>query len=130
MAPADPSTVFNFVPYPGGPSGDVDVYVKQSVFPGCLANGLPARQAVMLAATQRPLAASVLTEPSGAPAWKTIPSWAVVGTADHAIPPAEQLAMAAHAGAHVTRINAPHLAMVSNPGAVTSVILQAVRATT
>ena len=100
VAPADPSTVFNFVPYPGGPAGDVDVYVKQSVFPGCLANGLPAAQAAVLAVTQRPLAASVLTEQSGAPAWKQIPSWAVVGTADHAIRPAEQIAMAKHAGAH------------------------------
>ena len=65
VAPADPSTVFNFVPYPGGPANDVDVYIKQSVFPGCLADGLPARQAAVLAATQLPLAASVLSEPSG-----------------------------------------------------------------
>ena len=35
----DPTQVFNLVPYPGGPSGDVDVYVKPAVFPGCFANG-------------------------------------------------------------------------------------------
>jgi pimeloyl-ACP methyl ester carboxylesterase len=35
---ADPTTVFDFVPYPGGPAGDVDLYVKQSLFPGCFAN--------------------------------------------------------------------------------------------
>jgi pimeloyl-ACP methyl ester carboxylesterase len=93
-----------------------------------MANGLPASQAAVLAATQRPLAASVLREPSGAPAWKQIRSWAVIGTADHAIPPAEQLAMAEHAGAHITRVDAPHLSMISDPGVVTAVILQAVRA--
>ncbi|HUK73011.1 MAG TPA: alpha/beta hydrolase [Streptosporangiaceae bacterium] len=60
----------NMVPYPGAPSGDVDLYVKQSVFPGCFANGLPAAEARVLAATQRPLAHGALTEPSGMPAWK------------------------------------------------------------
>ncbi len=64
------------------------------------------------------------------PAWETIPSWAVVGTADHAIPLALQLAMAENAHAHITEVNAPHLSMVSDPGVVTSVILQAVHATT
>ena len=120
---------FNVVPYPGAPSGDVDLYVKQSVFPGCFANGLPAAKASVLAATQRPLAASALTEPSGTPAWKSIPSWAVIGTADHVIPLAEQLNMARNAGAHVTEINAPHLSMISDPGAVATVIIRAAQAT-
>jgi pimeloyl-ACP methyl ester carboxylesterase len=123
------ATVFNVVPYPGAPSGDADLYVQQSVFPGCFANGLPAAEAGVLAATQRPLAASTLTEPSGTPAWKTIPSWAVIGTADHVIPLAEQLNMARHAGAHVTEINAPHLSMISDPGTVAAVIIRAARAT-
>ena len=40
-----PGNPFNAVPYPGSPAGDVDLYVKASVFPGCFANGLPpARQ--------------------------------------------------------------------------------------
>jgi pimeloyl-ACP methyl ester carboxylesterase len=120
---------FNVVPYPGAPSGDVDLYVKQSVFPGCFANGLPAAKASVLAATQRPLAASALTEPSGTPAWKSIPSWAVIGTADHVIPLAEQLNMARNAGAHLTKINAPHLSMISDPGAVATVIIRAAQAT-
>ena len=64
------------------------------------------------------------------PGWETIASPAVVGTADHAIPPALQLAMAGNARARITEVNAPHLAMISDPGVVTSVILQAVRATT
>ena len=120
---------FNVVPYPGAPSGDVDLYVKQSVFPGCFANGLPAAEARVLAATQRPLAYSALTEPSGTPAWKTIPSWAVIGTADHVIPLAEQLNMARNAGARVTEINAPHLSMISDPAAVAAVIIRAARVT-
>ena len=119
----------NVVPFPGAPSGVGDAYIKQSVFPGCMANGLPATQARVLAATQRPIATIALTQESGVPAWQTIPSWAVVGTADHAIPPALQLAMANTAHAHITRVDAPHLSMISDPGTVTSVILHAVRAT-
>ena len=125
----NPPAVFNEVPYPGGPAGDVDLYVKQSVFPGCFANGIPGPEAAVLAATQRPLAFSTLTEPSGPPAWQTIPSWDIVGTADHVIPPAEQLFMANRAHAHVTEIDAPHLSMITDPGVVASVIIQAVQAT-
>ena len=113
------------------PAGAVDVYIKQSVFPSCMANGLPARQAAVLAATQRPLTSLALTQKSGVPAWKTIPSWAVIGTADHAIPPAELLTMARRAHAHITMApGAPHLSMISNPGLVTRVILDAAHATT
>ena len=118
-------------PYPGAPKGAVNVYVKQSVFPSCMANGLPTSEAMVLAATQRPLTSIALSQKSGVPAWRTIPSWAVIGTADHAIPPAELLSMAREAHAHITMApGAPHLSMISNPGLVTRVILDAVHATT
>jgi pimeloyl-ACP methyl ester carboxylesterase len=120
----------NVVPFPGAPTGVGDAYIKQSVFPSCMANGLPASEARYLAATQRPLATIALGQATGVPAWKTIPSWAVVGTADHAIPPALQLDMAHAAHAHITEVKAPHLSMISDPGVVTNVILEAVRATT
>ncbi len=119
----------NVVPFPGAPSGVGDAYIKQSVFPGCMANDLPASEAHVLAAIQQPIATIALTQPTGVPAWQTIPSWAVVGTADHAIPPALQLAMAHTAHAHITEVDASHLSMISNPGTVTNVILQAARAT-
>ena len=118
----DPTKVFNFAPIPGAPAGDLDAYVKPSVFANCFANGLPAGEGALLAAIQRPLATGVLGEASGAPAWPAIPSWSVVGTADHVIPPAEQLFMANRAHAHVIKVDAPHLSMVSNPGLVTQVI--------
>ena len=117
------------VPFPGAPAGVADAYIKQSAFPSCLANGLPASEVQVLAATQSPLSTVAFTQKSGVPAWKTIPSWAVVGTADHAIPPALQLAMATRAHAHIAEVRAPHLSMISDPGVVTRVILQAVHAT-
>ncbi|WP_327371153.1 alpha/beta fold hydrolase [Streptomyces sp. NBC_01217] len=132
---ADPSTFLNLVQYPGAPEGDYDAYLKVAPggayrgFADCFANGVPSAQAQLLAAGQRPFAVSAGSEPSGTPAWKTIPSWAVVGTADHVIPPAEQLAMANRAGAHITEVNAGHLSLITRPGVVTDVIRDAARAT-
>jgi pimeloyl-ACP methyl ester carboxylesterase len=125
----NPADVFNLVPYPGAPSGDVDLYIKPNLVPGCFASGLPASQAAVIAATQRPLAASAFTEPSGPPAWKTIPSWAVIGTGDRVIPPAELTFMAKRAGARITDVSAGHLSLVSEPSVVTRVIRAAVQAT-
>jgi pimeloyl-ACP methyl ester carboxylesterase len=131
LPPQDLGEVFNFVPIPGAPSDDLDLYVKPDVFPGCFANGLPPKEGAALAAEQRPITTYALNDTlSGAPAWKTIPSWAVVGLADHVIPPAGQLAMANNAGAKITEIeDAPHLSMISNPETVTHVIEQAAKAT-
>src|SRR6266704_2366349 len=117
--------VFVLVPYPGAPTGDVDLYVKQRVFPDAFANDLPAKKAAVLAATQRPVAFSALVTPSGEPAWQTIPNWDLVGTLDHVIPPAEQMFMAERAGARIVRIKASHLPMVSQPAAVTKIVLEA-----
>jgi pimeloyl-ACP methyl ester carboxylesterase len=117
------------VPYPGAPSGDVDLYIKPDLVPGCFATGLPASQAALIAATQRPLTASAFTGPSGPPAWKTIPSWAVVGSGDRVIPPAELTFMAKRAGARITDVDAGHLSLISEAPVVTRVILEAVEAT-
>jgi hypothetical protein len=53
----------------------------------------------------------------------------VVGTADRVILPAVQLAMARHAHAHITRVHAPHLSMITDPGVITRVIIRAAHAT-
>ena len=119
----------NVVPFPGAPSGVGDAYIKQNVFPGCMADGLPAAQAHVLAATQLPLSTIALTQPTGVPAWQTIPSWAVIGTADRVIPPAELTFMAKRAGAHITEVSAGHLSMIADPQTVAQVIEQAAKAT-
>src|SRR5215216_5669608 len=125
----DPTQIFDLVPYPGAPPGAVDAYVKQSLFPSCFANDLSAKQAAVLAATQRPASTVILGQPSGPPAWADIPSWALVGAVDHVIPPATQLFMAERADARIVKIKASHLPMVSRPGAVTRLIVAAARST-
>jgi pimeloyl-ACP methyl ester carboxylesterase len=125
----DPTQIFDLVPYPGAPPGAVDAYVKQSLFPSCFANDLPARKAAVLAATQRPASTVIIGQPSAPPAWAEIPSWALVGTLDRVIPPATQLFMAERADARIVKVKASHLSMVSHPGAVTRLIVAAARST-
>jgi pimeloyl-ACP methyl ester carboxylesterase len=124
----NPNTSVNIVPLHdlNGNLIGADVYVKPALFPAIFAAGIPARKAAELAADQRPLAASALSDVfSGVPAWTTIPSWDLIGTADKLLPPAEQVIMATRAHAHIVKINAPHLSMVADPQAVTNLITTA-----
>jgi pimeloyl-ACP methyl ester carboxylesterase len=120
------------VPYDGG----VDLYLRWEAslsYPGfieCFANGVHPEEAAVLAAIQRPAAPAQFTERSGAPAWKTIPSWSLVGTLDHVIPLALQEEMSSRAGARITRVRAGHLTPITHPADVTKVILSAIDATT
>ena len=126
---AGPTKVFNFVPFPGAKKGDAELYVKPAVFEQAFANGLPAKQRAVLAATQAPVVSTAITARSGTPAWKTIPSWYVLGTIDRAIPPAIQLFMAQRIHGHITRVKAGHLPMVANPRVIAKVITAATKAT-
>jgi pimeloyl-ACP methyl ester carboxylesterase len=121
----------NPVPYDGG----VDLYLRweaHETYPGfieCFANGVDRDEAAVLAAVQRPAAPAQFTEPSGPPAWKTIPSWSLIGTLDRVIPRALQEEMSSRAGARISRVRAGHLTPITRPAAVTKVILSAVDAT-
>ncbi|MGW5188098.1 alpha/beta hydrolase [Kribbella sp. NPDC004138] len=124
LAVDDPRTVFDIVPINGGTN--YDLYVKKDLFPQIFAGGIPAAKAAELAEAQHPLVASALDEAvTGVPAWKTIPSWDLIGTEDQVIPPAEQRIMAARAGAHVVQFKAPHLSMVYRPAVVTDLVVTA-----
>ena len=118
----DPTQVFNFVPLTGG---DVDLYVKPSLFPSCFANDLPPNEGAVLASTQRPFALSALPQPSGVPAWRSIPSFYLVGTIDNVIPPFAQLFMAHRANAAIVQVRASHLVMISHPNTVVGLIDEA-----
>jgi pimeloyl-ACP methyl ester carboxylesterase len=128
----DANTAFNVVPFNGG----VDAYLRIGAnppYPGfaeCFANGVDPTRAAVLAAVQRPATLAQLFEPSGPPAWETIPSWSLIGTVDRAIPPAQQQAMSSHAGAQISTVNAGHLSLITRPEAVTKIITTAADATT
>jgi pimeloyl-ACP methyl ester carboxylesterase len=114
-----------FRPYPGG----VDAYITPSAFHEVFCADVPSPISALMAAEQRPLDAGVLGEPSGPPAWKTIPSWYLVAGDDHAIPPATERVMAKRAGSTTVEIESSHVAMISHPAEVTDLILEAVHST-
>ena len=68
------------------------------------------------------------TSVTGTPAWKTLPSWAVVATADHAIHPNAERDMAKRAGSEITEIDASHAVPATHPADVAAVIVRAVKA--
>jgi pimeloyl-ACP methyl ester carboxylesterase len=125
----DPSTVFDFVlPTPDASQGDWDAYIKTDKFQSIFAASLPKIETDVLAAGQSPVTLGALATPfSGEPAWKTIPSWFFIGTADKVIPAAEQRIMAARAHGTVVEANAPHLSMLAKPLQVTNLIIQAAK---
>jgi pimeloyl-ACP methyl ester carboxylesterase len=86
---------------------------------------LDSKQAALLAATQRPLSELAFSDVTGVPAWKTLPTWAVVGTQDRTVGTDIARSMAQHAGATITEVEGSHVIMISKPQAVADVILQA-----
>ena len=90
-----------------------------------VAADLPDELTPLVAATQRPLAELAFSEPSGAPAWKDLPSWAVVATSDKAAGTDVVRSMAERTSATITEVEGSHVIMISQPDAVTDVILDA-----
>lgn len=103
-------------------------YINPAVFREVFAGDLSRPTAAAMAATQRPAELASLGQPSGPPAWATIPSWFIIAKNDNAIPAEAQRFMAERAGAvNTVEVRASHVAMISKPGAVTALIVQAAR---
>ncbi|GGN85626.1 alpha/beta hydrolase [Actinoplanes lobatus] len=113
----------DFRPHPAG----ADAYIKKAFFRDTFAGDLPRATASLMWAGQRPLNASTFEEPSGVPAWRTIPSWYLAARDDHVIPVAAQRFMAQRAGSRVTEVAASHVAMMSQPAATVDLIKRAAR---
>jgi pimeloyl-ACP methyl ester carboxylesterase len=113
--------------YPTGQGGETapEFLVDPERFREVFAADLPAEQAAVMAATQRPVAAAAFSEPSGPPAWKSLPSWAVVATGDKAAGADLVRTMAQRAGADVVEVEGSHVVMVSQPQAVADIIIKA-----
>jgi pimeloyl-ACP methyl ester carboxylesterase len=116
--------------YPASNGSDpgVEFAIDPARLRDAFAADLPPAQAAVMAATQRPVAELAFSEPSGAPAWKRLPAWAVVATGDRAAGADLVRAMAKRAGATITEVDGSHVIMISRPQAVTEVILQALAA--
>ena len=116
--------------YPAANGGEpaVEFAIDPEKFHDAFAADLPTEETTVMAAFQRPVAELAFSEPSGAPAWKDLPSWAVVATGDKAAGADVIRSEAERAGATITEVEGSHVIMVSQPQAVTDVILEAVAA--
>jgi pimeloyl-ACP methyl ester carboxylesterase len=108
--------------YPAGGASEVELSIEPDKFRQAFAADLPEQEAAVMSATQRPIAAAVFGEVNGPPAWRTLPSWAVVATGDKAVGADVVMAMAQRAGAQITEVNASHVPMISHPDVVANVV--------
>jgi pimeloyl-ACP methyl ester carboxylesterase len=113
--------------YPVG--GDTELAIRQDVFQQQFCADVPAAEAALMAATQRPVTQAALTEPLPAeiPAWKSLPSWFVFSDGDRNIPVELHRFLSERAGAKGSKeiAGASHALSVSEPAAVTATILEA-----
>jgi pimeloyl-ACP methyl ester carboxylesterase len=104
------------------------LYVDRAKFHEVFCPDLPASQARVMAATQKPVNSSVfsatLLDP---PPWKTIASWYIVSSQDRAINPDLERFYAKRAGAKTTVLESSHVSFLSHPEAVAMVIEDAAR---
>jgi pimeloyl-ACP methyl ester carboxylesterase len=121
-----PALVPRHYPSGNGKADAIEFTVDPAKVHEAFAADLSEEQAAVLAATQRPVAELGFSDASGPPAWKDVPSWAVVATADKAAGADLVRSMAERAGATITELDGSHLIMVSQPEAVADVILEVV----
>jgi pimeloyl-ACP methyl ester carboxylesterase len=115
--------------YPTANGGSAtEFYIDPAKARDAFAGDLSDQEAALIAATQRPVSELAFSEPSGSPAWKNRPSWAVVATGDKAAGTDVVRSMAERAGATITEVEGSHVIMISQPQAVTDVILDALAA--
>jgi pimeloyl-ACP methyl ester carboxylesterase len=133
---ADQSTDSKVLPalrptqYPTNPASppDSEFIIDPASFHEVFCADLPAEQAAILAVSQRPLAGVSFGEMTQDPAWKTLPTWAIISPSDFVIGPSGERFMAERAGATITEVEASHAMMISQPQVIADVILTAVAA--
>jgi len=116
--------------YPIGEGNEtaVEFAVDPEKFHDAFAADLPEKQSAVMATTQRPLSELAFSEPNGEPAWKKLPSWAVVASGDKAAGADVVRSMAERAGATITEVEGSHVIMISKPQVVADAILTALAA--
>jgi len=112
--------------YPTGSGTGTEFSIDPAKAREAFASDLSDAEANLVGVIQRPVADLAFGEPSGVPAWKTLPSWAVVATSDKAAGTDVVRAHAQRAGAEITEVDGSHVIMISQPDAVTTVIKAAI----
>jgi hypothetical protein len=101
--------------------------LEKARFRESFAADVDADKAAFMADSQVPWGVAALEGAVTAPAWKSKPSWYLVATEDHMIPPPAQRLMSKRAGSTVVEVAASHSVYVSKAKAVADLIEQAAK---
>ena len=133
VAPESKDSVLNSAlvtrQYPDNGGTKTESYIDPAKVREAFAGDLSDEQVALIGVTQRPISELAFSEPSGPPAWKHLPAWAIVATGDKAIGADLVRSMAERAGTTITDLEGSHVIMISQPEAVAEVIMAAVNAT-
>jgi pimeloyl-ACP methyl ester carboxylesterase len=106
------------------------LFLDRNKFAASFAADLSPSDAAFMADSQMPWGLDALNGAVSEPAWRAKPSWYLVATEDHMIPPPAQRAMSERIGARTTEVAASHAVYVSQPDAVADLIAKAVDSVT
>jgi pimeloyl-ACP methyl ester carboxylesterase len=112
------------------PPQDGYLFLDKAKFPAAFAADVDSEKAAFTADSQVPWGLDALNGAVSTPAWKTKPSWYLVATDDHMIPPPAQRFMAKRAGATTVEERGSHAIYVSSPSVVADIIENAVKGVT
>jgi pimeloyl-ACP methyl ester carboxylesterase len=104
---------------------EADLILDPAAYRAAFAADLPEEKTRVLAVMQRPFVGAALSTPSGPAAWKSLPSWFAVASADRAIHPDQQRFYAKRMGATTIEVAGSHSIAVSQPGQIADLILTA-----
>jgi pimeloyl-ACP methyl ester carboxylesterase len=135
LAPDEGETVIDVFqrdqPHPKAPKIEPDshglVWLPSNAFADAFAQDASSEEQEVLAAAQRPLAASSISVPVQRPLWKDRPSWFLIAEDDRMIPPDTQRFMAERMGARTRTRPVDHALMVTAPEDVVDIVRDAVR---
>jgi pimeloyl-ACP methyl ester carboxylesterase len=99
--------------------------LTEAAFLRDFAGDLPEAKAKVLYAVQEPFHKALLTGKTTNAAWRSKPSFYAVSTEDRTINPDLERFMAKRMGAKTIEVKASHLALISQPEAIASLILEA-----
>ena len=105
-------------------------YINPEMFHQAFVQDANATEAEIMAVVQKPAHQSILTEPSGPPAWKQLPTWFEISESDRIIPPDAQRQFAQRMNATTISLNSSHASLVTHPDEIAQLILNATKGST
>ena len=134
MAPDDGEAVGDLlhraVPHPSAPPLVPDengfLWMSAKGFADAVAHESSTNNALLMEATQKPIAIKCVQEQMTQPAWKEKPSWFLLAELDRMIAPETQRFMARRIGGDVHAVKVDHTPLVSAPDQVVAIISEAV----